>query len=225
MLLCKGVEEVVNDTGASPNASPKETPASGETLGSHLCMWTPLRSHIPADQRHIITIIVWLTTAVTKGSITPVLYNLLSVNIPALKEDFTQKWFSASLALQWMGAVRIRADKNITVMHSTPVHQLINILSWNKSIINTFFNSNTSPESIITLPDKRCSGLNQERNLHRSKPRYTNMWETASIIIDYGIIFWRNTFKPVLLCSWCCFGGALEHALVLGGSKITLFLT
>ncbi len=32
-----------------------------------------------------------------------------------------------SLALQWMGAVRMRvqtADKNITIIHTTPVHQL-----------------------------------------------------------------------------------------------------
>ncbi len=82
-----------------------------------------------------------------------------------LKEQFTQKWtfaenvftigwvcffirfgemclcisVSAINALQWMGAVRMRvqtADKNITMIHTTPVHQL---MSWedkrNKSII------------------------------------------------------------------------------------------
>ncbi len=42
--------------------------------------------------------------------------------------------------LQWMGAVRMRvktAYKNITIIHSTPVHQLMSWddMSWNKSII------------------------------------------------------------------------------------------
>ncbi len=52
---------------------------------------------------------------------------------------------------QWMGAVRMRAqtaDKNITIIHTTPVHQL---MAWedkscvfvrNKSIIKMFLNSN-----------------------------------------------------------------------------------
>ncbi len=31
---------------------------------------------------------------------------------------------SAMDALQWMGAVRMRADKNITIIHTTPVHKL-----------------------------------------------------------------------------------------------------
>ncbi len=56
---------------------------------------------------------------------------------------------SAMDALQWMGAVRMRvqtADKNITIIHTTPVHQLTSgeDKSWNKSIIKTF-----SIESII----------------------------------------------------------------------------
>ncbi len=43
----------------------------------------------------------------------------------------------------WMGAVRMRvqtADKNITIIHSTPVHQLTSgeDKSWNKSSIKTF---------------------------------------------------------------------------------------
>ncbi len=45
--------------------------------------------------------------------------------------------------LQWMGAVRMRvqtADKNITIIHTTPVHQLTSgeDKSWNKSIVKTF---------------------------------------------------------------------------------------
>ncbi len=50
-------------------------------------------------------------------------------------------------ALQWMGAVRMRvqtADKNITIIHTTPVHQLTSWedKSWNKSSIKTFLTSN-----------------------------------------------------------------------------------
>ncbi len=41
------------------------------------------------------------------------------------------------------------------------------------------------------------------------------------------IQFAQSSFKGVLLCSftksWFCFGGVLEHALMLDGSKITLF--
>ncbi len=48
--------------------------------------------------------------------------------------------------LQWMGAVRMRvqtADKNITIIHTTPVHQLTSGEDKkNKSIIKNFFISN-----------------------------------------------------------------------------------
>ncbi len=52
---------------------------------------------------------------------------------------------SAMDALQWMGAVRMRvqtADKNITIIHTTPVHQLTSgeDKSWNNSSIKTFLN-------------------------------------------------------------------------------------
>ncbi len=62
-----------------------------------------------------------------------------------------EKCSSTMDALQWMGAVRMRvqtADKNITIIHTTPVHQLT---SWedkscvfvrNKSIIKMFLTSN-----------------------------------------------------------------------------------
>ncbi len=58
-------------------------------------------------------------------------------------------------ALQWMGAVRMRvqtADKNITIIHTTPVHQLT---SWedkrcvfvrNKSI---FIHNSSSSEKVF----------------------------------------------------------------------------
>ncbi len=50
---------------------------------------------------------------------------------------------SAMDALQWMGAVRMRVqtvDKNITIIHNTPVHHLTSgeDKSWNKSFIKTF---------------------------------------------------------------------------------------
>ncbi len=50
---------------------------------------------------------------------------------------------SAMDALQWMGAVRMRvqtSDKNITIIHTTPVHQLTSgeDKSWNKSSIKMF---------------------------------------------------------------------------------------
>ncbi len=53
------------------------------------------------------------------------------------------------------------ADKNITIIHTTPVHQLMSWeeKSWNKSII-------------LLPPVKKCSGLNQERNLLRSSTVY-----------------------------------------------------
>ncbi len=47
---------------------------------------------------------------------------------------------SAMDALQWMGAVRMRVCKNITIIHTTPVHQLTSgeDKSWNKSSIKMF---------------------------------------------------------------------------------------
>ncbi len=54
---------------------------------------------------------------------------------------------SAMHALQWMGAVRMRvqtADKNITIIHTTPVHQLTSredkccVYARNKYIIKAF---------------------------------------------------------------------------------------
>ncbi len=75
-------------------------------------------------------------------------------------------------ALQWMGAVRMRvqtADK-ITIIHTTPVHQLMLceekscVFVRNKSIIKTFFftltitsGQNTSPLYIMTLPPVKKS--------------------------------------------------------------------
>ncbi len=60
-----------------------------------------------------------------------------------------QIWITCSPMdpLQWMGAVRMRvqtADKNITIIHTTPVHQLMSCeVKTNPSFINT------SPLAII----------------------------------------------------------------------------
>ncbi len=64
---------------------------------------------------------------------------------------------SAMDALQWMGAVRMRvqtADKNITIIHTTPVHQLTSgedkscVFVKNKSIAETFFNFKLAKMSV-----------------------------------------------------------------------------
>ncbi len=61
-------------------------------------------------------------------------------------------------ALQWMGAIRIRvqiADKNNSVIHTTPVHQLMTceekscVFIRNKSIIKAFLTSNPCPLSSV----------------------------------------------------------------------------
>ncbi len=59
------------------------------------------------------------------------------------------------------------------------------------------------------------------------------MWTLWSVQDDFITQIFNNysneNIKGVLLCSftksWFCFGGVLEHALMLGGSKIALFFT
>ncbi len=94
-----------------------------------------------------------------------------------------QVWRNVALhPLQWMGAVRMRvqtADKNITIIHTTPVHQLMSweakscVLIRNKSISVFNFKRLLPSEillwsalSIILISSvKKSSGLNQERNI------------------------------------------------------------
>ncbi len=73
-------------------------------------------------------------------------------------------------ALQWMGAVRMRvqtADKNITIIHTTPVHKLISyeakrcVFEERKKIHQDVYTFKLW--SIILI-----SHLNQERNMQRS---------------------------------------------------------
>ncbi len=59
----------------------------------------------------------------------------------------------------------------------------------------------------------------------------TGLARAIMLFFKVLILFWgcTRTCSRVLLCSfsksWFCFGGVLEHALVLGGSKIALFVT
>ncbi len=57
-------------------------------------------------------------------------------------------------------------------------------------------------------------------------------FQNNSLISYWTVTEWIavvKLFKGVLLCSftksWFCFGGVLEHALMLGGSKNALFFT
>ncbi len=65
--------------------------------------------------------------------------------------------------LQWMGAVRMRvqtADKNIIIMHTTPVHQL---MSWeDKSCV--FVRNKSTIKTFLTL--NRCFWLKYESITH-----------------------------------------------------------
>ncbi len=63
---------------------------------------------------------------------------------------------------QWMGAVRMEAktaDKNITIIHTTPVTQLT---SWSEKSLSI----------MLLSPVKNSSCLNQERNVHRLSTVY-----------------------------------------------------
>ncbi len=54
-------------------------------------------------------------------------------------------------ALQWMGAVRMRAqtaDKNITIIHSTPVHHLMKLMKMILTKIQVH-NNNSSNEKVF----------------------------------------------------------------------------
>ncbi len=102
-------------------------------------------------------------------------------------------------SLQWMGAVRMRvqtADKNITIIHMTPVHQLTScevkscLFVRNKFIIKTLLTSWIKSKSIILLsPIKQSSHLNLERNMHRSSTVYK--WKQSKIVLNkYVSGFW-----------------------------------
>ncbi len=94
---------------------------------------------------------------------------------------------SAMDALQWMGAVRMRvqtADKNITIIHTTPVHQLTSgeDKSSNKSSIKTLLTSNHCLFRAV-LSCKRC--LIWCRFLSWFRPEH--FFTGGSVIMDYGL--------------------------------------
>ncbi len=96
----------------------------------------------------------------------------------SVSESDLEKCSIASLALQWMGAVRMRvqtADKNITIIHTTPVHLITCVKVKNcvferaKFIIKIFNNTsgqNMYPWSIIMLPPVKKSMLFSQIKIH-----------------------------------------------------------
>ncbi len=135
-----------------------------------------------------------------------------------------QIWRNVALHhLQWMGAVRMRvqtADKNITKIHTTPVHQLTSceakscLFVRNKFIIKLFLTSNccfwlkyeSSIHNIAFSSEKVVlseSGEKYAQIKHHLQAK-TNMsvdfdmrgqqemdlFTGGSVIMDYGLTFW-----------------------------------
>ncbi len=94
--------------------------------------------------------------------------------------------------LQWMGAVRMRvqtADKNITIIHTTPVHQLTSYelkscMFIRNKLIKTFQTSNCffQLKSIILFPQWKSHCLNQERTMHNSNT--ICKWKQSKTILN-----------------------------------------
>ncbi len=97
---------------------------------------------------------------------------------------------------------------------TAPVHQITSgeDKSWNKSIIKTFLTSTVLQAKIrvhnYTPSVKKCSGLNQERNLHRSSPNNFSLEELLWIMDSYfdqkqqvewylnGFVSYRHAASP-----------------------------
>ncbi len=83
-------------------------------------------------------------------------------------------------ALQWMGAVRMRvqtADKNITIIHNTPVHQLTSWdKNWNKSRIKML-----------------CFWLKCESIMHNNAPSCYLLHQNPSTYLFQAIFGFLNT--------------------------------
>ncbi len=111
---------------------------------------------------------------------------------------------SAMDALQWMGAVRMRvqtADKNITIMHTTPVHQLPSWedKSWNKSIIKTLLNLNC------------CIWLQYEFSLLYNAFASEKVWIRREICTDQAAFTSQNRSKQI--CVWILMWETTEDGL------------
>ncbi len=107
-------------------------------------------------------------------------------------------------ALQWMGAVRMRvqtADKKITIIHTTPVHQLTScdakscVFERNKFIIKAFFNfktvtfgQNTIPLSIIWFfPVKKKSLIWIRREICTDQALFTNKNVLKNMLVNFDV--------------------------------------
>ncbi len=68
------------------------------------------------------------------------------------------------------------SDKNITIIHSTPVHQLTSgeDKSWNKSIIKSFLTSNLKYKSII-----------HNKHIHKNILPKSNSWLTGVVWLHF----------------------------------------
>ncbi len=95
-----------------------------------------------------------------------------------------QVWRNVSQQWKWMGAVRIK-----TLQHSSP---WVNIWRRNKSSIKTFIIRVIIHNNSSSV--KKCSGLNQERNLHRSK-----LIQRVKYISTTSTFFSVNIFLKMLL--------------------------
>ncbi len=110
--------------------------------------------------------------------------------------------------LQWMGAVRMRvqtADKNITVIHTTLVHQLMSY-TVKKCVCKKNDESFTSPLHITLLsPVKKSSCMNQVRNSAKIKHcLQAKTVQNSSKQIFWWILMWKDkgwifSMKKVLL--------------------------
>ncbi len=124
-------------------------------------------------------------------------------------------------ALQWMGAVRMRvqtADKNITIIHTTPVHQLTSgeDKRWNKSSIKTFLtqiqihNNSSSSEKVFWSESGEKSASDQalftRQNSSKQICGWILMWETTGD----ALFHWRKSYYGLWTFSyktswWICF--------------------
>ncbi len=134
---------------------------------------------------------------------------------------------SATDALQWMGAVRMRvqtADKNITIIHTTPVYQLTSgedkkrFLLWKKCISCCLFHQNPflswfRPEHVFTVRSiiidyRLCILVKNVLMLDLfyllSSPD-VNWWTVDYCDVFIRLSFWRHPFtaEHPLLRHWC----------------------
>ncbi len=113
--------------------------------------------------------------------------------------------------LQWMGAVRMRvqtADKNITIIHMTPVHQL---KSWSKKKKSMFVRNKSIIKCLLTL-NHHFSPKYESRihnNSSSSKKVYNiELFRTVFTLfvpiniawaVYISLLFWTSSLKKAIL--------------------------